>query len=437
MAEQIAHTKNEKIEQFGRICFYAGLLLELLIVILDKSSWINPLEGQMFRVSFLLFACKLCVTKYSKKEWLAVLVNEKLKEFQISRESILERSFLDEAVRAVVFVASMKGIDHKKALRVVFYVTLTGMAVLAMLSLAGVLGEVWDAGAGYGIKEGSRRLCLGVGNSNALAIMIWALMTLGVYLFHEKMKPAHWMLLGVLTVGVYAATMTRTTFLIMAATLVLAFVMDKSSKIREGSVVYIGGMAAVAAGFVFSLYAAHISNWYELMPAWVVRIDRILTGRISSIYAFENGGGVLRNWKLFGDPNYVEYFDMGYVRLFFWYGIIPGACCMVLLFFLMRVCRTLKDTQGFVLVLSFALFTVVEAHAVSVYLARNYVLFLLGAYWTAMLPLGGEAIWWWQLPGAFWKHGSKAADGSFGKKATVGNCSEVQEKAATIKEAAR
>ena len=28
-------------------------------------------------------------------------VNEKLKEFQISRESILERSFLDEAVRAV------------------------------------------------------------------------------------------------------------------------------------------------------------------------------------------------------------------------------------------------------------------------------------------------------------------------------------------------
>ena len=52
MAEQIAHTKNGKIEQFGRICFYAGLLLELLIVILDKSSWINPLEGQMFRVSF-------------------------------------------------------------------------------------------------------------------------------------------------------------------------------------------------------------------------------------------------------------------------------------------------------------------------------------------------------------------------------------------------
>ena len=77
MAEQIAHTKNGKIEQFGRICFYAGLLLELLIVILDKSSWINPLEGQMFRVSFLLFACKLCVILarigMRRFEWLCLL----------------------------------------------------------------------------------------------------------------------------------------------------------------------------------------------------------------------------------------------------------------------------------------------------------------------------------------------------------------------------
>ena len=423
MAGQISHTKKGKIEQFGRICFYAGLLLELLIVILDKSSWINPLEGQLFRISFLLFACKLCVTKYSKKEWMAVLVAG------IIAGLCYLGSDRDEAVRAVVFVASMKGIDHKKALRVVFYVTLAGMAVLAVLSLAGVLGEVWDAGTGYGIKEGSRRLCLGVGNSNALAIMIWALMTLGIYLFHEKMKLLHWALLAVLTVSVYVATMTRTTFLIMVATLALAFVMDRFPKIRESKIVYLGGMASVAAGFVFSLYAAHISNWYEFMPGWVVKIDRMLTGRISSIYAFENGGGVLRNWKLFGDPNYVEYFDMGYVRLFFWYGIIPGACCMIVLFLLLRTCRKVKDAQGFVLVLSFALFTVVEAHAVSVYLARNYVLFLLGAYWTAMLPLDGEAIWWWKLPAALAKcrPGTRAA----------GNSSKAQEGAATIKEAVR
>lgn len=141
----------------------------------DQSAGRTNVPGQLSAVCLQA----LCDEVF-QKEWLAVLAAG------VIAGLCYLSSDRDEAVRVVVFVASMKGIDHKKALRVVFYVTLTGMAVLAALSLAGVLGEVWDAGAGYGIKEGSRRLCLGVGNSNALAIMIWALMTLGVYLFHEK-----------------------------------------------------------------------------------------------------------------------------------------------------------------------------------------------------------------------------------------------------------
>ena len=42
-------------------------------MILDKSSWINPLEGQMFRISFLFFALKMSMTRYSAKEWGAIL----------------------------------------------------------------------------------------------------------------------------------------------------------------------------------------------------------------------------------------------------------------------------------------------------------------------------------------------------------------------------
>ena len=184
-------------------------------------------------------------------------------------------------------------------------------------------------------------------------------------------------------------------------TLVLAFVLEKFPQIAEKKSLYIGGTAITAVGILFSVYAAYISDWYDFMPGWVVKIDRILTGRIASIYAFENGGGVLENWKLFGDPDYIEYFDMGYVRLFFWYGIIPGLCCIILLFLLIWQCKNQKDRMGFVLILSFAVFTVVEAHIVSVYIARNYILFLLGAYWTGMFPFDGDDIYWWQLPGFY------------------------------------
>lgn len=390
---------ESSLTRIGEACFYAGLLLEVLILILDKSSWINPYEGQLFRVSFLFFALKLCLTKYSLWEWGAILAAG------ILAGICYLCSTRDEAVRVVVFVASMKGINHRQAMKTVFWTTIAGLAVLAGLAFAGVLGEVFEASQGFGFKEGRWRLCFGVGNSNAFATMVWALMTLGIYLYHEKMKLWHYGLLLVLSGLVYYATVTRTALLVMAATILLAMVLQYVPRLQQAAWVYGGGIAAVLFGVGFSVFAAQVSDWPPFMPEWVQKIDRMLTGRIASIYAFENGGGVPENWRLFGDPDYIEYFDMGYVRLVFWYGIIPAVCCILVLCLLMWECRRQRDYMAFVLVLSFAVYTVIEAHAVSVYIARNYVLMLLGAYWTNMLVWrkkdGGEkqAYWWrfWEL----------------------------------------
>lgn len=384
---------SDRIKAVGQVCFYIGLCLEILIVILDKSSWMNPVEGQFFRVSFLFFACKVCCTKYSVKEWGAIIFAG------VIAGICYLVSTRDEAVRVVVFCVSMKGVDYKKAMKVVLWGTLAGMAVLAALALAGVLGEVYDAGSAYGFKTEIPRLCLGVGNSNALACMLWALMTLGIYLYHKRLRLWHYACLLAFSVLVYMTTATRTAFLVMAATLFGAMLLHYVPKIRQAKAIYIAATLFVLAEVGFSVYAAHVSDWYEFMPEGAVKIDRVLTGRISSIYAFENGGGVLENWKLFGDPDFVEYFDMGYVRLFFWYGIIPGGLCIVMLCLLIWQCRRQQDYMGFVLTVSFAAYTLVEAHAVSVYIARNYVLLLMGAYWPCMLCAKAgqeerEAYWW-------------------------------------------
>ena len=47
--------------------FYGGLTIELLIVIVDKSNLINPFEGRLFQITFLIFLLKLLLTDYSKK----------------------------------------------------------------------------------------------------------------------------------------------------------------------------------------------------------------------------------------------------------------------------------------------------------------------------------------------------------------------------------
>lgn len=392
----LSKEREMKIERAGLVCFYIGLLIEILILILDKCSWTNPAEGQMFRVSFLFFALKVCTTKYTFREWCAIATAG-----AVAAVCYLV-STRDEAVRMVVFVVAMKGVDHRRALKTVFWCTVAGMIVLAGLAFAGVLGEVVDTSVGYGFKEGTFRLCLGVGNPNALAIMIWALMTLGIYLYYERLKVWHYGLLILLSIAVYCVTVTRTALFVMLATVLFAAAMQYLPNLQRNSLVYWGGVLLIFAELGFSVFAAYISDWYEFLPAWVVRLDRILTGRITTIYAFENGGGVLENWRLFGAPDYVEYIDMGYVRLFFWYGIIPGTCCILALLLLIYQLWKQKDFMGYVMTMSFALFTLIEAHAVSVYIARNYILLLMGAYWTAMVvSKRGEArsAYWWR----FWE----------------------------------
>ncbi len=399
---------RERLRDIGQICFYIGLCLEILIVILDKSSWTNPVEGQFFRVSFLFFALKVCCTKYTAREWGAIFLAG------VIAGICYLASTRDETVRIVVFCISMKQVDAKRAMKVVLWGTLAGMAVLAVLAFAGVLGEVYDAGGGYGFKTETTRLCLGVGNSNALACMLWALMTLGIYLYHKRLRLWHYVCLLVFSVLVYMMTVTRTALLVMVATVFLAMLVHYFPKFGQAKLLYLAATLFVLAEVGFSVYAAKVSDWYEFMPERAVKIDRLLTGRISSIYAFENGGGVLENWKLFGDPDYVEYFDMGYVRLFFWYGIIPGGCCVALLCLLIWQCRKQRDYMGFVLAISFAAYTLVEAHAVSVYIARNYVLLLMGLYWPYMLwgrKDGEREAHWWKFYTLFGKKGD-SPDGS-------------------------
>ena len=98
----------------------------------------------------------------------------------------------DELVRFAVFLFAMKNIDLKNVLRWVLRLSVFAMALLAILSLTGILGDVVEQYEGYGFKKGSTRLCLGLGSSNAFAIMIWALMLLVIYLYHERLKWQHY-----------------------------------------------------------------------------------------------------------------------------------------------------------------------------------------------------------------------------------------------------
>lgn len=395
--------RNIKKSRLPWFLFYAGLTIELLIVIVDKSNYTNPVEGQLFRITFLLFALKLLLTDYTKREWCVIILLEAMAflSYRITEANDL--------IRVVTFVAACKNIPLRQMLKYTFYVTLIGCTAIILLSVTGIYGAASLTQAyGHESLESTlyigeeaaqeTRYTLGMGHPNALACMFLMLVVLGVYIWFPKMKWYSYLFIMLLNVGVYALTKSKTGVLIVTAYLIGACTLTYCHFLHEKSFIYVCGMLVLVFCLGFSLDAAvcaqrvRDAQWNEFFY-WdprdnghivaLGRIDRFLSGRIVSLTDSENNDGMIQTWSVFSEPNNMNYyFDMGWVKLFYRYGIVPGTIYVIAQIVLLWKLYKRKDACGLLLLVTLAVYTVIEAHLISVYLGRNFLLMMLGYYLT-------------------------------------------------------
>lgn len=393
--------RSMKKSKLPWLLFYIGLTIELLIVIIDKSNYTNPLEGRLFQITFLFFACKLLLTDYTKKEWCVVILLEAVAflSYRITGANDL--------IRLVTFVAACKEIPLRQMLRYTFYVTLAGCAAIVLLSVTGIYGDISLTQAfGHESAETTRyigveareetRYTLGMGHPNALSCMFLMLVVLGVYVYFDRMKWYLYIFIMLLNVGVYGLTGSKTGMLITTVFLAGACALTYCRFLREKALAYLCGLLVFTLCIGFSVDAAvcaqrvRDAQWNEFFY-WsprdnghivaLMRIDRYINGRIVSLTDSEENDGMIQTWSAFSKPDNMEhYFDMGWVKLFYRYGVVPGSiyilACLVLLWKFYRK----RDACGLLLFVTLAVYTVAEAHLISVYLGRNFILMLMGYY---------------------------------------------------------
>ena len=364
---------EQRLKKVGEMSFWIAFVIELMIVIIDKSAYINPYESMLFRFTFALFGIKIVTTKYSKKEWLCIVIVGAIAALSYL---INER---DETVRAVVFIASCKDIDLKKMLKMTLFVTAVGSVILFILSITGIYGAVSvtaDFGRGP-TPEGSieTRYCFGMGHPNAFQGMLFMMSTLVIYLYADNMKLLHFIFLGVVNVIAYLFTDSNTSLLVMLLTIAGVVVMKYCKVLRENGIVYSLGSLLFIALVIFSAYGSKVGRSTSFMRT----LDKMLNGRFQYAHLIE--AAQLKNWKLFADVANVEYFDQGFIRLFYWYGIVIGLLYVVMNLYLIWCAYKKKDYVLFVVVVAYAVFSIMEAHLISVYLLRNYLLIWFGYYW--------------------------------------------------------
>lgn len=381
--DTIMRTDKSLREKTAYLIFYLGVIIEIILVLIDKSAYTNPIEGQIFRLTFLLFFAKACLTKYSFREYAVIaffLTVGAVSYFATGR---------NEIVRVVMFIAACKDIDMVKCLKVVFWMTLAGCLALILLSLFGILGTV-SLTQDYGRESVETRYVLGLGHPNALQCMVCVLTMLGMYLYHAKWKWYYYALTLMVNVFFFLLTDSKTGFLVSAGAVFLFFVASKArNKILTG--IFVVGNAAVFAGsIVISIMSAKNAMclwdyyWWaktDRKIEFYLFLDTILTGRLHSLIETDNHEGIMDTWSLFSSPQNDYYFDMGWVRLFYWYGIIPAVLAVIVLTVFVGYFIKKKRWEELVLFSMTALYTIVEAHIISVYIGRNYLLFIVGMYW--------------------------------------------------------
>lgn len=368
-------------------CFYLAVITEVLIVIIDKSSYTNPLEGRLFQLTFLLCFVKVCLTKYDRIEYITIFI------FCVLGAVSYFVTGRNEIVRLVMFIAACKDVDMKKCLKLVFWLTLTGCLVIVGLAACGIYGTV-SMTQDYGRGSVETRYVFGMGHPNALQCMVWALTTLGLYLYAEKMKWYYFILAIVINGGLFLLTDSKTSLLVAGFTIALFLFIRIFKGKWTGHLIFFGGMLATIGAIVMSVFAAKDAGllyryrweWYwSPKVEFYLKLDKLLTGRINSLTGTTRWEGTTKTWSLFSEPANNYYFDMGWVRLFYWYGIIPACIFIAVLILFMLYCWRKQKTAALIMIISFSVYTLIEAHGISEYLARNYVFFLMGAYWSPML----------------------------------------------------
>ena len=386
-------TKDTFMQRIGEYLFTVAVVIEVLVVIVDKSNYTNPVQGRMFQITFLLFLAKMCLTKYVFREYVCIFL------FCMLGAVSYFVTGRNELVRVVVFVASCKNMDMGKCLKLVFGLTLAGCLALITLSVTGIYGGV-SLTQDYGRGSVETRYTLGMGHPNALQCMVWSLSVLGLYLYGKMMRWWHYLILLLVNVFFFWLTDSRTSRLVTILSIAIVFLTTRQTHVILKKIIdWIGmivSMGSIGISVLIACNAYRVYNyvWYDdrsPVTMFFYYLNKALNGRVRILVENDRFEGTVQTWKLFSGPENNYYFDLGWVRLFYWYGIIPGCVFVLAIVALLLFFYKKNDSMSIALIASICLYTVMEAHVISVFLARNYLLFVAGGAWCMVLKgLQGE-----------------------------------------------
>lgn len=356
-------------ERIGEICFYIGITIQLLLMTIGYGKWDVPFHGRFMQLAFVLFCIKIVTTKYSKAEWIAMLLLGGLGavSYLVIRDEYV--------VSVVVMIFAAKNIDMYRVCKGMLIVAFIFTVSFIILSLLGIGDEPVNI-RDYGRGAIEARWSLGLGHANTLHGTVWYLVSLFVILYYESLKWQHYLLLTIGNMVLFSLTASRGGLIVVQIILVAAFVLKYFPRVGEKKFLYILGMLEIIGVVTLSITSAVIEP--ENTPI-ISRLDTMLTGRLHLIQWSMD----ISQWRWIDTNGNTAIADVGWALIFYRYGYIVGAVFTVVHLYLMH--RVWKEKNGILLavLVTSAFFIFMEA----TYMLNSSYLLCNISYVVAMILL--------------------------------------------------
>lgn len=371
---------NENRELIGKICFFTGIVIELVFMLINLGAypiphWLNI--GRFMQLASFFFLGKILLTKYSKREWIVNLL-----VLGLGVASFIATGRDEWVLRVLLMLVASKNIDSKEIAKYVLYVTLSGSIIIVVLSLIGI-GQPMINAMDYGRDKGiEMRWTFGMGHPNHIHGLLWYIVTLLIYLYHKRFRWYHYFGLTVLNIVLFLLTVSRTGFLMTQFLLCISIFVTYYQKERVQKMLHIIGHMAIIGTVMFTIYVGKCGVHGKILET----LDRLLTYRLTFIDWY----GDPATWRWLSQSD-----DIGRATIDVTYGAIINAYGYIIMFAytvlncLLQV-RLYKEKNiiGMVLLLSCILYGMMENYMNAYFLMYNFVFILLIGRWDSLLNFG-------------------------------------------------
>ena len=360
-----------------RILDYIFILVsceEMVLGILHLCKYEFPIKRYLLWGFLLVYLLKAMMNRYSRREkiiFAALMVLGGILYFQ---------SGINIGIKAPIYIFALKGIDIRKLFKgfLLSMVVTVSTIMLSSLLLGGGTAYVRDIRSERGFN--GVRYCLGFTSPNITQYLLFIIL---VYLFLIYEKKMNWIKTGLYFAGyllIYYFTNSYTG-LVMGVLLVIIILFGKKIKLEGMENLLFGLFVGIMCLFLrISLLAASRRERGMLMEG----INYLISGRMDQLFDVDANNAMyafpgLQNWHLFSDKLNKNWFDLGYVQIFYYYGIVMGSCYLLFVAFTMWRARVRKDVLGMSLVMCLCIYLFMESRYFSNYLTFDFLLMVSSA----------------------------------------------------------